>query len=136
MKMTVSVNNQSGVPYIQYGTDKQKAKAAKFVQSTDKDLTKFGSFFFMALLGIIIAGIVNLFIMNNTLNFVISVIGILLFIGITAYDVQKIKALYTLVDGSDEERMTQVVTIGALNLYLDFINIFLKILSLTGKRRK
>ena len=74
--------------------------------------------------------------MNNTLNFVISVIGILLFIGITAYDVQKIKALYTLVDGSDEERMTQVVTIGALNLYLDFINIFLKILSLTGKRRK
>ena len=110
--------------------------AALYGHKTDKDLTKFGNFFFMALLGIIIAGIVNLFIMNSTLDFVISVIGILLFIGITAYDVQKIKALYTLVDGSDEERMTQVVTIGALNLYLDFINIFLKILSLTGKRRK
>lgn len=110
--------------------------AALYGHKTDKDLTKFGSFFFMALLGIIIAGIVNLFIMNSTLDFVISVIGIFLFIGITAYDIQKIKDIYALVDDNDEERMTQVVTIGALNLYLDFINIFLKILSLTGRRRK
>ncbi len=110
--------------------------AALYGHKTNRDLTKFGSFFIMALFGIIIAGIVNLFIMNSILDFIISVIGILLFIGITAYDVQKIKELNMSVDGSDEERMTQVVTIGALNLYLDFINIFLKILNLTGKRRK
>lgn len=110
--------------------------AALYGHKTNRDLTKFGSFFIMALFGIIIAATVNLFIMNNTLDFVISVIGILLFIGITAYDIQKIKELNMSVDGSDEERMTQVVTIGALNLYLDFINIFLKILSLTGRRRK
>lgn len=110
--------------------------AALYGHKTNRDLTKFGSFFIMALLGIIIAGIVNLFIMNSILDFIISVIGILLFIGITAYDVQKIKDIYALVDDNDEEKMTQVVTVGALNLYLDFINIFLKILNLTGKRRK
>ena len=110
--------------------------AALYGHKTNRDLTKFGSFFIMALFGIIIAGIVNLFIMNSILDFIISVIGILLFIGITAYDVQKIKGIYALVDDNDEEKMTQVVTVGALNLYLDFINIFLKILNLTGKRRK
>lgn len=110
--------------------------AALYGKVTKKDLTKFESFLMMGLFGIIIASIVNIFIQNSMLNFITSIVGILIFIGLTAYDVQKIKAFSIEIGAGDPEKFTQVVVMGALNLYLDFINIFLKLLSLFGKRRK
>lgn len=110
--------------------------AALYGKKTNKDLTKFGTFFMMGLIGLLLAGVINLFLMNSMVDFVATVVGIVLFIGVTAYDVQKIKEISTVVGDGDEEKMTQVVTMGALSLYLDFINIFLKLLALSGKRRK
>ena len=89
----------------------------------------------MALIGLIIAGIVNIFIMNNMLSFIISAIGIVIFVGITAYDVQKIKAYSESMNVEDEDVSTRVVTWGALALYLDFVNLFLKLLRFFGKRK-
>lgn len=109
--------------------------AAIYGKTTKKDLTSLGSYLLMGLIGIIIAGIVNIFIQNSMLNFITSIIGIIIFIGLTAYDVQKIKAFSESVGTGNQEQITQVATMGALSLYLDFINIFLKLLSLFGKRR-
>lgn len=109
--------------------------AAVYGKVTKKDLTKLGSYLLMGLIGIIIAGIINIFIQNSMLNFITSIIGIIIFIGLTAYDVQKIRDYSETIGAGDPEKFTQVVTIGALNLYLDFINIFLKLLSIMGKRR-
>lgn len=107
-----------------------------YAKTTKKDLSSIGSFGLMALTGLIIAGIVNIFIMNSMLDFIISVIGIVVFIGITAYDIQKIKDISEKTEISDEDATAQVVVWGALNIYLDFINIFLKLLRIFGKRRK
>ena len=109
--------------------------AALYGKVTKKNLSTFGSYLFMALWGLIIAGIVNIFILNSTLSFIISIVGIAIFIGITAYDVYKIKEMSKLMDINDTETANKLVTIGALSLYLDFINIFLKLLSIMGKRR-
>ena len=99
---------------------------------TKKDLTSWGSILFMGLLGIILAGIVNIFLHSSGLDFVINIIGVIIFVGLTAYDTQKIKKLAASNLGFS------VVTIGmwgALELYLDFINLFLKLLSLLGRNR-
>ena len=104
-------------------------------KTTKKDLTKFGSYLLMGLIGVIIAGIVNIFIQNSMMDFLITIIGLAIFIGLTAYDVQKIKGYSEMVGLSDNELQTQVVVMGALTLYLDFINIFIKLLRLMGKRR-
>ena len=109
--------------------------AAIYGKVTNKDLTKFGSFLIMALFGLIIASVVNIFIQNDMFSFIVSVIGILIFIGLTAYDVQKIKAISEEVGTGDQDKFTQIVTMGALTLYLDLINIFLKLLRLLGKRK-
>jgi len=100
---------------------------------TKKDLTSVGHYCLMGLIGIIVAGIVNLFIMNDTASFVITAIGLVVFIGLTAYDTQKIKSW--LQEDMDPESMNKVAIWGALTLYLDFINIFLEILSLKGRRK-
>lgn len=98
---------------------------------TKKDLTSWGSFFFMGLIGIILAAVVNMFLHSPGLTFTISVVGVFVFVGLTAYDTQKIKA-YARVGGGME---TNLAVIGALALYLDFINLFLMLLSLFGGRR-
>lgn len=98
---------------------------------TKRDLTSWGSFFFMGLIGIVIAMVVNFFLKSSMLDFFISVIGVLVFVGLTAYDTQKLKA-YAMV-GPD--RATNFAVIGALALYLDFINLFLMLLRLFGDRR-
>ena len=103
---------------------------------TKMDLSKFGSYLMMALIGLIVAGLVNLFMQNTMLDFWISVIGIVVFIGLTAYDVQKIKEYSTMVSGTDEEVVKKLSIMGALELYLDFINIFLKLLRLMGRSRR
>lgn len=100
--------------------------------TTKRDLTGWGSFLFMGLVGIIIASLVNLFWPNGALQFVISVVGVLVFAGLTAYDTQKIKEMY--LEADDGETMSKKILMGALNLYLDFINLFLMMLRLFGNR--
>ena len=101
--------------------------------TTKRDLTGLGSFMFMGLIGIIIASIVNMFLQSTVMHFVISVIGVLVFVGLTAYDTQKIKSLYSEIDSAGTA--TKKAVMGALTLYLDFINLFLMLLRLFGTRR-
>ena len=101
--------------------------------TTQRDLTSMGSFLMMGLIGIIIAMLVNVFLASSALGFAISVIGVLVFTGLTAYDTQKIKESYT---ANDDGTMTgRKAIMGALSLYLDFINLFLMLLRLFGDRR-
>ncbi|NQU57847.1 MAG: Bax inhibitor-1/YccA family protein [Rhodospirillales bacterium] len=101
--------------------------------TTKRDLTGMGSFLMMGLFGIIIASIVNMFLQSSAMHFVISVLGVLIFVGLTAYDTQKIKSVYEEADGA--EVMTKKAIMGALTLYLDFINLFVMLLRLFGDRR-
>ncbi len=101
--------------------------------TTKRDLSGFGSFLFMGLIGIVIAGLVNLFLQSSALQFVISTVGVLVFVGLTAYDTQKIKVMYAQADGSEIAGKKAIM--GALTLYLDFINLFLMLLRLFGDRR-
>jgi len=109
------------------------AATSLYGYTTRRDLTGFGSFLFMGLIGIIIAGLVNLFIQSTALQFAISVIGVLVFVGLTAYDTQKIKEWYVASD--DGATMGKKAIFGALSLYLDFINLFLMLLRLFGSNR-
>lgn len=101
---------------------------------TQKDLTSWGSFFMMGLIGLIIASVVNVFLKSTALDFALSVIGVLVFVGLTAYDTQKLKQLY-FQQSDDREWNDKVAILGSLSLYLDFINIFLNLLRLFGNRR-
>jgi FtsH-binding integral membrane protein len=101
--------------------------------STSRDLSRFGSFLFMGLVGIILASVVNIFVASSMLHFVISVIGVLLFTGLTAYDTQRIKQIY--LSGRGGTELAKLGLMGALTLYLDFINLFVMLLQLTGDRR-
>jgi uncharacterized protein len=105
--------------------------------TTKQDLTKFGRILFMGLIGIIVASVINLFMHNSGLDYLISFIGVMIFTGLTAYDVQKLKNIgsgiqYANVPASDVKKVS---ILGALNLYLDFINLFLFLLRLFGSRR-
>lgn len=100
--------------------------------TTKRDLTGMGSFLMMGLIGLIIAMVVNIFLQSSMLDFAISAIGVLIFVGLTAYDTQKIKEEYMETDGS--ETMGKKAIMGALRLYLDFINLFLMLLRLLGNR--
>jgi len=101
--------------------------------TTQRDLTGMGSFLMMGLIGIIIASLVNIFLKSSGLDWIISVIGVLVFAGLTAYDTQKIKEMYSPYD--DGTVAGRKVVMGALELYLDFINLFLMLLRLFGDRR-
>jgi FtsH-binding integral membrane protein len=101
--------------------------------TTKRDLTKLGSFLMMGLIGIIIASIVNIFMKSTMMYFVISILGVLIFVGLTAYDTQKIKNMYSVSDSG--EIMGKKAVMGALTLYLDFINLFIMLLRLFGQRR-
>ena len=101
--------------------------------TTKRDLTKFGSFLMMGLIGIIIASLVNIFLKSSMMYFVISILGVLIFVGLTAYDTQKIKNMYVASDSG--EVIGKKAIMGALTLYLDFINLFIMLLRLFGQRR-
>jgi len=101
--------------------------------TTKRDLTKLGSFLIMGLIGIIIASLVNIFLKSSMMYFVISILGVLIFVGLTAYDTQKIKNMYAASDTG--EIMGKKAVMGALTLYLDFINLFIMLLRLFGQRR-
>ena len=102
--------------------------------TTKKDLTSWGSFLFMGLIGIIIASVVNMFLKSEMMYWITTYAGVLIFVGLTAYDTQKIKEMNILGnEGTDED--TKEAIIGALRLYLDFINLFLMLLRIMGDRR-
>ena len=101
--------------------------------TTKKDISGWGSFLFMGLIGIIIASVVNIFMASSALAFAVSVIGVLVFAGLTAYDTQRIKEMYSQGDGSTAAGRKAIM--GALSLYLDFINMFIMLLQLFGDRR-
>lgn len=109
------------------------AAMSVFGHTTKRDLTKLGNIAFMALIGIILASLVNMFMQNSMLELVISVIGVLLFTGLTAYDAQRIKEMAAMV--TDGESEAKVSVMGALSLYLNFINLFLMLLRFLGVAR-
>ncbi len=100
--------------------------------TTKKDLTGMGTFLIMGVVGLLIASIINIFMQSSTFSLVISFIGVLLFAGLTAYDTQRIKSMYSYVAGTD--MMGKTVIMGALSLYLDFVNMFQFLLSFMGSR--
>jgi len=101
---------------------------------TKKDLAGVGQFMMMGLFGVVIASVVNIFMGSDSLSWIISFISVIVFTGLTAYDTQKMKAMsYVMLDG--EEIAAKGAIIGALQLYLDFINLFLALLRLFGDRR-
>jgi FtsH-binding integral membrane protein len=101
--------------------------------TTKRDLTGFGSFLFMGLIGVVIAMVVNMFLHSSAMAFAISVIGVLVFTGLTAYDTQSIKEMY--VENDDGTVAGRKAIFGALRLYLDFINLFVMLMQLLGNRR-
>jgi len=100
--------------------------------TTKRDLTGMGNFLMMGLIGLVIASIINIFFYNGMLEFIISIVGVLIFTGLTAYDTQKIKESYSEAYGADV--LTKNAVMGALSLYLDFINLFMMLLRLFGNR--
>jgi FtsH-binding integral membrane protein len=102
--------------------------------TTGTDLSRFGSFLLMGLIGIVIASLVNIFIGSSALQFAISIVGVIVFVGLTAYDTQRIKGMYLESDAG--EIADKKAVLGALALYLDFINLFMMLLQLFGQRRE
>ena len=102
--------------------------------TTKKDLTAMGSFLMMGLIGLIIASIVNIFMKSTAFEFAISALGVLIFIGLTAYDTQRIKQNYYQFSG-DSEATNKAAIVGALSLYMDFINLFIMLLRFIGDRK-
>lgn len=99
---------------------------------TNRDLTKMGSILIMALLGLIIASVVNMFMHSSALSWIISFVGVIIFVGLTAWDTQQIKRMAAMMPA---DQVGRLATIGALNLYLDFINLFLYLLRFFGNSR-
>lgn len=106
---------------------------AIFGATTKRDLTKLGSMLMMGVIGLIIATIINLFFQNGIFNLIISIIGVLIFVGLTAYDVQKLTRMSAQMSSADDAQRFAVI--GALTLYLDFINLFIYLLRILGVRR-
>ncbi|MDE5958641.1 MAG: Bax inhibitor-1/YccA family protein [Muribaculaceae bacterium] len=103
-----------------------------FGYTTKRDLTKFGSFLFMALIGLIIASVVNIFWNNGTMGWIISFAGVIIFVGLTAWDTQQVKRMAEVMPAA---AAGHIATLGALSLYLDFINLFLYLLRFFGSSR-
>jgi FtsH-binding integral membrane protein len=101
--------------------------------TTRKNLMNFGSFLMMGVIGIFISSLVNLFLQSTGFQFMISIVGVLVFTGLTAYDTQAIKELYYEADSTEVAGKKAII--GALNLYLDFINLFISLLRIFGDRR-
>ena len=102
--------------------------------TTNRDLSGFGTFLMMGLIGLIVASIVNIFLASSALAFAISAIGVLLFAGLTAYDTQNIKNTYLQLANSDRDFLGKAAIMGALQLYLDFLNLFMFLLQFMGNR--
>ncbi len=108
---------------------------AVFGYATKKDLTRIGNLCIMGVIGLIIASLVNMFLHNSMMDLIISYVGVLLFVGLTAYDSQKIKQMLSGEDIEVNETTQKIALMGALTLYLDFINLFLYLLRILGDRK-
>ena len=102
--------------------------------ATKRDLTKLGGFLFMGLIGVVLASVVNIFLQSSGLQFIVSIVGVLVFTGLTAFDTQRIKLQYAEHAGHEPDR--KLAVFNALSLYLNFINIFQLLLNLTGEREQ
>ena len=128
------VYTMSSIASVFFITAGTFAVMAAYGYFTNKDLTSWGRILFMALIGIIIASVVNIFVGSSGLNLIVSYLGVLIFVGLTAYDSQKIKEmLLTAPDAG--EGMQKLALLGALSLYLDFINLLLYLLRIFGSKR-
>ncbi|MGB6949944.1 MAG: Bax inhibitor-1/YccA family protein [Methyloceanibacter sp.] len=127
------VYTQASITQVFFITAASFGALSLYGYTTSKDLSAWGSFLFMGLIGIIIAMVVNIFLASTALQFAISVIGVLIFAGLTAYDTQQIKEMY--FAGDDGTVAGRKAVMGALRLYLDFLNMFMMLLSLFGGRR-
>ena len=103
--------------------------------TTQRDLSGVGSFMFMGLIGIIIASLVNIFLQSPALYFAVSILGVFIFVGLTAWDTQRIRDMYFSMQYADGQTESKTAILGALTLYLDFINLFMFLLQLFGQRR-
>jgi FtsH-binding integral membrane protein len=104
-----------------------------WASTTKKDLTAWGSFLFMGLIGIVIASLVNMFFRSPMMDYIISIIGVGVFVGLTAYDTQRLRVM--VLEAANQVTVSKMAIFGALQLYLDFINLFLMLLRLFGDRR-
>ena len=102
--------------------------------TTKKDISGWGSFLIMGVIGLIVASIVNIFLQSSGMQFAISALGVLIFAGLTAYDTQNIKNTYLRLAGSDQDFLGKSAIMGALQLYLDFLNLFMFLLQFMGGR--
>ena len=110
------------------------AATSVYGYTTRRDLSRFGSFLFMGLIGIVLATLANMFLRSSALQLTVSFIGVFVFVGLTAYDTQRIKAIY--VEGEEAATAGRKSILGALALYLDFLNLFLMLMQLMGNRRR
>ncbi|MCS3739548.1 Bax inhibitor-1/YccA family protein [Rhizobium sp. BK661] len=127
------VYTQSSITQTFFVTAASFGALSLYGYTTKRDLSAMGSFLMMGLFGLIIASLVNLFLASSAMQFAISVIGVLIFAGLTAYDTQRIKELYYEADGADVAGRKAIM--GALTLYLDFINLFMFLLQFMGNRK-
>ncbi|HKW53369.1 MAG TPA: Bax inhibitor-1/YccA family protein [Stellaceae bacterium] len=128
------VYTQASIARVFFITAGTFAAMSLYGYTTRSDLSRFGSFLMMGLIGIILAGLVNLFVHSSALQFAISVIGVVVFVGLTAYDTQRIKEMYFEGDGAVVAGKKAIM--GALQLYLDFINLFILLLQFMGVQRR
>lgn len=103
--------------------------------TTKRDLSSFGNLLFMGLIGIVLASIVNVWLKNSAIMWIITYVGVAVFVGLTAYDIQKLKTIGSSLSVTDQDQFRKFSIIGALTLYLDFINLFLMMIRIFGNRR-
>ena len=128
-----AIYTQASIAYTFFVTSAMFLSMVIYGYTTGKDLTGFGAFLFMGLIGLILASLINLFLRNTMTDHIISVIGVFIFTGLTAYDSQRIKNMY--LESEANEIREKKAVFGALALYMDFINLFLYILKFLGKAR-
>jgi FtsH-binding integral membrane protein len=133
MAMVFLVFTGASIARVFFITAGTFAAMSLYGYTTRRDLSQFGSFLFMGLIGIVIASLINIFLASSAVQFAISVIGVLVFTGLTAWDTQQIKEMYYAAD--DGEVAGKKAIMGALRLYLDFINLFMMLMQLLGTRR-
>jgi uncharacterized protein len=133
MAMVFLVFTGASIARVFFITAGTFAAMSLYGYTTRRDLSQFGAFLFMGLIGIIIASLVNIFLVSSAVQFAISVIGVIVFTGLTAWDTQQIKEMYYV--GDDGEIAGKKSIMGALRLYLDFINLFMMLMQLLGTRR-
>ena len=129
--LAFTLSSIASVFFITAGTF---AATALYGYTTKRDLSKIGSILFMGLIGLILATVVNMFLHNGILNLILSYVGVVIFVGLTAWDSQKIRQMLAM-QGDTGETAQKVALMGALTLYLDFINLFLYLLRIFGKER-